>query len=74
MYFVDIEQKLSEKDKVIEELSNKVRNMGRGIDKLDGNIEEINTVEEGKKEIIEMLKLHAGFKNTHEKETISSKN
>ena len=50
MYFVDIEQKLSEKDKVIEELSNKVRNMGRGIDKLDGNIEEINTVEEGKKE------------------------
>jgi peptidoglycan hydrolase CwlO-like protein len=61
MYFVDIEQKLSEKDKVIEELSNKVRNMGRGIDKLDGNIEEINTVEEGKKEIIELLKLYAGF-------------
>ena len=74
MYFVDIEQKLSEKDKVIEELTNKVRNMGKGIDKLAGKIEKINTVEEGKKEIIEMLKLHAGFKNTHEKETISSKN
>ena len=50
MYFVDIEQKLSEKDKLIEELTNKLRNMGQGIDKLAEKIEKINTVEEGKKE------------------------
>ena len=49
MYFVDIKQKLSEKDKVIEELTNKVRNM----DKVAGKKQKIDTVEEGKKEKVQ---------------------
>ena len=53
--FEDIEQKLSEKAKVIEEFTNKVRNIA----KLAEKIEKINSVEEGKKEKVEnqMLKL-----------------
>ena len=46
VYFEDIEQKLSEKAKVIEEFTNKVRNIA----KLAEKIEKINNVEEGKKE------------------------
>ena len=82
--FEDIEQKLSEKAKVIEEFTNKVRNMDKAIDKLADKIEELYSVEEGKKgkklKIIEMLKLcfynklEAGFENTHEKETQRKKN
>ena len=57
--------------------------MDKAIDKLAEKIEKIDTVEEGKKEkvnIIEMIKLYfynkleAGFENTHEKETHISKN
>jgi hypothetical protein len=46
VYFEDIEQKLSEKAKVIEEFTNKVRNIA----KLAEKNEKINNVEEGKKE------------------------
>ena len=46
LYFEDIEQKLSEKANVIEEFTNKVKNIA----KLAGKNEKIDTVEEGKKE------------------------
>ena len=79
VYFEDIEQKLSEKAKVIEEFTNKVRNMDKTKDKLAdkiwGNKFCWRRQEREKLKIIEMLKLYfytklrAGFENTHEIET-----
>ena len=45
----DLEVSLREKDKIIDELANKVSNLDNVIEKLAGTVEKINALEEGKK-------------------------